>query len=802
MKNKGIFFVLACVVGFAALAADVSRKGIRIAHIADPQLGFITSKIASRSQANYAYNYAQDLAHVEAMIPLVNAEKPDLVFIAGDLMQNAEDVGTEWPELLEKFEAPVLIAPGNHDMGNNVTAANLERFRNLVGYAWTSRSLNGYRVIVMNSQFWYATDGSTTASNAKAEHDAWLTAEIAAAVTAGEKVVLCSHIPPFENTVDEADSYFNAPKSIRTAFMDELIANGVDYWLCGHTHTKTQHQYANANGTLNIWTAEAVCENFDGTPPGFHIFEIPEGEVTATWKAVPIELSGGNDDPVKSSSTDDYVWLDYISASGTQWIDTHYKVNPKSQIYFKFAADDLELSIPLFGCGTTSSDSRLRVMRRKAADAIKDGVCFIDMGGENANAPTANPDSEIHEIFVSNTRKTYDGLECSPVTKSLTTTIDKSLYLMGYNNISTSNPFVGRLYACQILEENELKMNLVPAMHKASGVAGLYDLCSGDFLTNGGTGTFGFPCAVNVKCRGGNIVISGITDASSKSICLCWGPDDCGKFGWTNAVTLAEKPLAGRFEYIRKASDLGIKKGDFVRAFVGDLKEVTIVDSVKIGVNTYFDLGVGADPTTVMSLHGKMTTIPSDARYMAGFGVMNHSSDSLSFAIYTNTKQEFAALMNDGKSQVSRSTGLPADKGDHLFVLDAVNHCYTIDGGDPLITYDVPTLSTLGSIYLGALHRVGDGGGALAQMSNLEIYSFTLTKGGTEVMHLIPAKDGNEACLFDSVTGTVFKKASGTVTASSTEKGAFYGVGNVRATASNTYTPPQGLVILLGCVKR
>ena len=48
MKNKGMLFVFACVVGFAVSAAETSRQGLRIAHIADPQIGFVTSKIATR----------------------------------------------------------------------------------------------------------------------------------------------------------------------------------------------------------------------------------------------------------------------------------------------------------------------------------------------------------------------------------------------------------------------------------------------------------------------------------------------------------------------------------------------------------------------------------------------------------------------------------------------------------------------------------------------------------------------------------------------------------------------------------
>ena len=460
---------------------DTPHPNLRIAHIADPQIGFITSGIASRSEANFERNYAEDLKYVKAMIPIVNAQQPDVVFIAGDLMQNAEDLDKVWPELLTQFEAPVIVAPGNHDMGNNVTAANLARFREVVGYAWTSVSIKGYRLIVMNSQFWYATDGSTAANNAKAEHDTWFNAQIAAAVAAGEKIILCSHIPPFENTVGEADSYFNCPQSKRTTLMNMLLDNGVDYWLCGHTHTKTQHQYTNANGTLNIWTSEAVCENFDGTPRGFQLFEIPAGETTATWSFVPVTL------PVPANPLTDFELLEYVTASGSQYINTGYVPNQDTEIWVRYAVTESTKSRMLFGCAKTQDTyPLLRAMCRKSQDAPNDGLCFIDMssssGGENINAPKGTPDATVHELFASNARKTFDGQALATATKPLNGSVGSELWLMKGNKLTGGEYFIGNFYGCRISEKGVWKQYLVPARRISTGEVGMLDLMSNELL--------------------------------------------------------------------------------------------------------------------------------------------------------------------------------------------------------------------------------------------------------------------------------------------------------------------------------
>ena len=813
-----------CLAAVAALFAKTARAeedALRIAHIADPQIGFVTSRISGRSEANFEQNYARDLAYVKAMIPLVNAEQPDLVLIAGDLMQNATDLADEWPTLLQQFTAPVLIAPGNHDMGNNVTAANLERFKTLFGSAWTSVSTNGYRVIVMNSQFWYATDGSAAANAAKAEHDVWLDAEIAAAKDAGEKIILCSHIPPFENTVNEDDSYFNCPKSKRTDFMDMLIANGVNYWLCGHTHTKTQHQYVNASGTLDIWTAEAVCENFDGTPSGFHVFEIRAGETAATWKDVPVTLpdnepKGQGEEPAGEMSSD-YRELEYIVADGNQYIDTGYKPNPNSRIYFKFAATDDEHSLRLFGCAeqySSDSGSRLRAMRRKKVDAIKDGVCFVDMASssDNCSTPAGMLDSEIHEIVASNDYKSYDGVEFGQgATKPLAKTINLNLHLLTFNNFGGGISFVGRVYAFRISEGDSVLMDLVPAMRELDGAVGLYDRKGGGFMENAGSGVFAagplkYPSVVRMKWRGRTLTVSG-TAKKGDSVCLCWGATDGGDdiSAWAHGQTVAEELPAGDFELEYKTKDFGIAKTDFVRAFIGSAMRIKLVEYVQTdGSKSYFDTGLKADATTAIALDGACLSKNLGCHFL-GCCVspdrIPSGQTALSLGFYVQGSGNFGCCQNDGNAMDSQTTGIAWNDNRHLFEHDVVARTASMDGVVKVNFSGTVSHGTIGPIYIGCRDDVvNETTTQPATPQQLRIWSVTTKRSGEVVQHLVPAIYRDKGCLYDTVTKTVLKSSGGgTVTCASSVTNTVASISPTDLSAENsagaTYVPSGTVVI-------
>ena len=262
---------VACAGGMKAQAAErKSADGcVRIAHCGDPQFGFPGKPNA----------YQADLARLEREIEIVNELKPDLCFIAGDMTHDAADVTRDWPRLLKLFKVPVVVTPGNHDMGKAIVRENVERFRGVFGYDYTSTKVGKWRFVSGNSTYWY----KTAEKELKDAYEKWFAAELASAKEKGEPIILASHISPFMRWINEGDDYENCPKSLRKKRLDLYVQSGVKFHLCGHTH----RMVARAYGGMTILNPETTCRNFDGLPFGFRMFTVrDDGSYTWDFHAV------------------------------------------------------------------------------------------------------------------------------------------------------------------------------------------------------------------------------------------------------------------------------------------------------------------------------------------------------------------------------------------------------------------------------------------------------------------------------------------------------------------------------------
>ncbi len=253
------------------------RRTIRIAHCGDPQFGFSDPKDAAAS-------YAADRARFERLIDDVNEWRPDLCFLAGDMTHRAADLERDWPRLLKRFRVPVVATAGNHDMGQNLTRENVERFERVFGYEYTSVRVGGWRFVSGNSQYWRPTEETAR----RDRYEAWLKAELAAAKSAGEPVILATHVPPFVASLGEADSYNNYPRADEgLPSREERFASyreaGVRFYLAGHTHC----MIARALDGITILNAETTCRNFDGRPMGYRRMEIAaDGDYSWTFRRI------------------------------------------------------------------------------------------------------------------------------------------------------------------------------------------------------------------------------------------------------------------------------------------------------------------------------------------------------------------------------------------------------------------------------------------------------------------------------------------------------------------------------------
>ena len=246
---------------------DGERRAIRIAHCGDPQFGF-------SDPSDVAASYVADRARFERLIDDVNEWCPDLCFLAGDMTHLAADLERDWPRLLKRFRVPVVVTAGNHDMGQNLTRENVERFERVFGYEYTSVRVGGWRFISGNSQYWRPTKETAR----RDRYEAWLKAELASAKLAGEPVILATHMPPFVSSIDEADTYENYPLAgkgfvPRAERFASYRKAGVRFYLAGHTH----RMLVRALDGITILNAETTSQNFDRLPTGYRRMEIETG---------------------------------------------------------------------------------------------------------------------------------------------------------------------------------------------------------------------------------------------------------------------------------------------------------------------------------------------------------------------------------------------------------------------------------------------------------------------------------------------------------------------------------------------
>jgi len=255
-----------------AKASDAGATRLRVAHMTDPQFGFGPGRRPEEK-------YASDLRRFEREIEIVNSMKPDLALITGDMTNNHKDVARDWPRLLKKFEVPVAVAPGNHDLGLNVRKDMFDGYMAVFGYDYKAFDVNGWRVIVGNTQFWHKTELKAE----QARYEEWLKGELEKAKAYKGRVILAGHIPPFAHAVNEKNSYENYPKAGREERLRMYRHAGVKFYMSGHTHRMSLHGYK----SLTILNAETTSSNFDARPHGFRMFDVAD-EYDYSYKFVNV----------------------------------------------------------------------------------------------------------------------------------------------------------------------------------------------------------------------------------------------------------------------------------------------------------------------------------------------------------------------------------------------------------------------------------------------------------------------------------------------------------------------------------
>ena len=226
------------------------------------------------------------------------------------------------------------------------------------------------------------------------------------------------------------------------------------YYVAGNSKVKYRHD---STATAVLWWGRSVR----AAASGYFCSVAPDGTANSNAASssfglvVAFKVGGAK-----------YTPLDYITATGTQYIDTGLIVN-KSDSYRMVLDTDLTSSENHAGCnGYMQFQANVGEGTRSTIDITYKNI---------TETITVNGTQKSSQSWSS-----YSGAN-----------VKLGIFKMGDANNTWFNgaPQSGKLYSCKIYKDDVLVRDMIPAKDEV-GNAGLYDKIEGEFYYNAGTGVF------------------------------------------------------------------------------------------------------------------------------------------------------------------------------------------------------------------------------------------------------------------------------------------------------------------------
>jgi alkaline phosphatase D len=203
----------------------------------------------------------------EPLARWINESDADLVVHTGDLSVDGADKDADLAfsmDLMRQVSKPMLIVPGNHDIGHlpgsyqPVDAERLARWRHIVGPDYWAEDLGNWRLIGLDSLLMGFEDAEEQAQFE------WLEGQLAS--RGGRRIALFAHKPLFVDAPDEGDTgYWSVRPAQRRKLYDLIAAHDVALFGSGHLHWSWKGRF---NDTALVWA-----------PPGAFILDTMEREM-------------------------------------------------------------------------------------------------------------------------------------------------------------------------------------------------------------------------------------------------------------------------------------------------------------------------------------------------------------------------------------------------------------------------------------------------------------------------------------------------------------------------------------------
>lgn len=247
---------------------------------------------------------------------------------------------------------------------------------------------------------------------------------------------------------------------------------------------------------------EGATATITATPADGYTFNgwTENGEMVSTSESYTFAVTGNRAfvagfSEFVSRLPEGYTELKYIESTGTQYVNTGLKPTTTTKVEMDFEFSDYSGSPHTFGSNSSrKSGSNTYYYYYRAYES--NGGFYGSVCGDSLTIASGliaeNIQGRISLVFdAENKSASINGAsKAIEVSGSMTSTYTKNIYLLCINwNGTASNYSKAKLYSAKIYNGNTLARDYVPCANP-SGEAGLYDLVSGSFYGNAGSGAF------------------------------------------------------------------------------------------------------------------------------------------------------------------------------------------------------------------------------------------------------------------------------------------------------------------------
>lgn len=422
-------------------------------------------------------------------------------------------------------------------------------------------------------------------------------------------------------------------------------------------------------------------------------------------------------------------FVEYLESSGTQYIDTDIYITQDTDIYVRFAhmstTDDGILGVRQ-GSWTSfqkslyinDAPSVARLFKASSSASGNDSSGVTLTAGQVAEARTHTVRVGSVSVFTCE----VNGYICRAMGNQADFTQTYPMRIFGYGGPSPTVCNKGNIQRLTVFEGGTLITDYLPAID-GDGVACMWDNVAREYVYNDGTGDFAYGGEITVDEP--DQVVGAYLKVNGAWVALIGQDiDDVD----TEGGEPADDPFA-LTEYIEGTGTQWINTG------------YSVSNDSRIELVAEHN-----SPNDTITLFGVRDSTSGGANDKACLIYMGGSSNS------NRVYYQWGSVQ--ASSPDNTSSRLRGMKAVHRLIRGRVN-VYTQDWFAWANGFTASTTASTRPLYLLARNEAG----TVADICPAKVYRFRIYEGETLALDLLPYEDNGEACLRDSLTGTIYRNA-------------------------------------------